>query len=394
MISKRIFASLPFLRNPSNWKVFGLNSQIKRNVSQSKIPKISINSKVSRICAMMGGGLALGYGVVYCSKKVIQSKSTLLADSIERPKFKISREIYNEADQSGLKITLYQYQTCPFCCKVRAFLDYHGLSYNVIEVNSVKQTQIKWSTYRKVPIVVLEGIGQNGYIQLNDSSVIISLLSTHLRHPDVSIEKLVTYYPTLKSMNDKGKTVFEHPNKYFVMNFSDLPEEKMKAGKKERIWREWADSVLVHMLSPNIYRTPIEALQAFNHFDEVGNWEQNFSKFERLVVIYVGAAAMFIIGKVLKRRYDLKDDVRLSLYEACNHWTRELKKQSTKFMGGNLPNLADLAVYGVLSSIEGCKAFEDTLENTDISQWYYDTKNIAVNRTKCPTVGLLDKKHA
>jgi microsomal prostaglandin-E synthase 2 len=37
----------------------------------------------------------------------------------------------------------------------------------------------------------------------------------------------------------------------------------------ERQWRKWADEVLVHTLSPNVYRTKEEALQAFNWFSEV-----------------------------------------------------------------------------------------------------------------------------
>lgn len=57
-------------------------------------------------------------------------------------------------DNTGLKLTLFQYTTCPFCCKVRAFLDYYGFSYNVIEVNPVLRQQIKWTEYRKVPIIL------------------------------------------------------------------------------------------------------------------------------------------------------------------------------------------------------------------------------------------------
>lgn len=37
----------------------------------------------------------------------------------------------------------------------------------------------------------------------------------------------------------------------------------------ERKWRAWADSVYVHTLSPNIYRTLSEAVDSFNYFDKV-----------------------------------------------------------------------------------------------------------------------------
>ena len=63
-------------------------------------------------------------------------------------------KVRSNTDSTGLKLTLYQYQSCPFCCKVRAFLDYHGFSYDVVEVNSVWRSEIRWSMYKKVPIVV------------------------------------------------------------------------------------------------------------------------------------------------------------------------------------------------------------------------------------------------
>lgn len=38
---------------------------------------------------------------------------------------------------------------------MRAFLDYHGLPYEIVEVNPVMRQEIKWSTYRKVPILMV-----------------------------------------------------------------------------------------------------------------------------------------------------------------------------------------------------------------------------------------------
>ena len=54
----------------------------------------------------------------------------------------------------------------------------------------------------------------------------------------------------------------------------------------------------------------------------------------------------------------IEDDVRESLYDECNHWMKGIKKKGTPFMGGDQPNLADLAVFGVLSAIQGCQAFQ------------------------------------
>ena len=43
------------------------------------------------------------------------------------------------------------------------------------------------------------------------------------------------------------------------------------------------DDTLVHTLSPNVYRSPSEALQAFQWFDKAGDWETHFKTWERSV---------------------------------------------------------------------------------------------------------------
>nr|KAG5705774.1 hypothetical protein BaRGS_027433 [Batillaria attramentaria] len=76
-----------------------------------------------------------------------------------------------------------------------------------------------------------------------------------------------------------------------------------------------------------------------------------------------------MLEHVRKTWYNLKDDVRESLYEACSDWVKAVGKKRM-FMGGDQPNLADLSVYGVLNSIEGCQAFQDARNNTNIDVWY------------------------
>lgn len=71
------------------------------------------------------------------------------------------------------------------------------------------------------------------------------------------------------------------------------------------------------------------------------------------MVIYLGAAIMLLISKGLKRKHNISEDSRQSLYEAVNTFLGAIAKQGTRFMGGNNPNLADLAAYGTLNSIEG-----------------------------------------
>lgn len=162
-------------------------------------------------------------------------------------------------------------------------------------------------------------------------------------------------------------------------------------------WRQWADDWLVHLISPNVYRTTGEALASFDYIVREGK----FGTFEGFFAKYVGAAAMFLISKRLKsrwvtheeisydlsqtetldwvsfclifkdgvwffflvcffwHRHNLQDDVRQDLYKAVNDWVAAIGKKK-KFMGGDQPNLADLVgEYDCLSLQLLCSLYMD-----------------------------------
>lgn len=286
-----------------------------------------------------------------------------------KPQVPISRKVVSPVDITGLKLTLFQYQTCPFCCKVRVFLDYYGISYDVVEVDPVLRKEISWSSYKKVPILLTQL--ESGYGPLHDSSMIISLLTSHLNDKSQTIDDLMQDYPSIAMHDENSKFKYEIMNKYFLMYRENPPSDKdLNDIIEERKWRQWADDKLVHTLSPNVYRTFDESYKTFNWFSEVGKWEEYFPTWERLVMINIGAVAMWIISKRLKKRHNLKGDVRQSLYDEINLWLSAIKNRGGTFMGGQKPNLSDLAVYGILKSIEGCEAFKDALCNTKLSTWY------------------------
>ncbi|CAH2316281.1 outer dense fiber 2 isoform X2 [Pelobates cultripes] len=266
-----------------------------------------------------------------------------------------------QVTDGNLQLTLYQYKTCPFCSKVRAFLDYYQVPHEIVEVNPVLRREIKFSSYRKVPILI---VNAGSPIQLNDSSVIISVMKTFLVSKMKSLEELVSYYPSMKATDDRGKEVIQYNNKYWLM-LDERETGRVYASKESQVeemkWRRWTDDWLVHLISPNVYRTPREALSSFDYIVREGN----FGTIEGLFAKYIGAAAMFVIGKRLKSRHHLKDDVRQDLYKAANDWVAAIGK-SRPFLGGSEPNLADLAVYGVLHVMEGLESFNDMMSNTKI----------------------------
>ncbi len=53
-----------------------------------------------------------------------------------------------------------------------------------------------------------------------------------------------------------------------------------------------------------------------------------------------------------------QDDVRESLYDDARHLCKAIRRRRRPFLGGERPNLADLAAFGALSSFEGCRAFK------------------------------------
>lgn len=218
------------------------------------------------------------------------------------------------------EVVLFQYEACPFCNKVKAFLDYHGIQYKVVEVNPMNKKEINWSHYKKVPIVTVDGE------QLVDSSDIIDKLVKRI-HPDYDLN-----------------------------------------ADEEKKWREWVDNHLVHVLSPNIYRTVSEALESFDYITTKGN----FSLYERLVAKYGGAAAMYFVSKRLKKKHNITDE-RQALYGAAEQWVEALKGR--KFLGDLEPNLADLAVFGVLRPIRHLKSGQDMVEHTRIGNWFSEMEN-------------------
>jgi len=228
-------------------------------------------------------------------------------------------------------ITLYQYDVCPFCCKVKAVLDYHKLPYTVVEVNPLSKSELKWSTYKKVPVVKLDEEVVTG------SSGIVSRLTAEV-----------------EAARKAGKAA---------------PRPKgVAAGvsaEEELVWRQWVDERLVKIMTANIYRNWNEAWETFTYITEQTNWSWGTRELAR----WSGALIMWQVGKKMPVKYGIEGDLREALYKLCNEWV-DAVGPSRPFLGGAAPNMADLSVFGVLRAIARTPAFNDMMTHSCIAPWY------------------------
>ncbi|XP_033643439.1 prostaglandin E synthase 2-like [Asterias rubens] len=369
--SRAIFRSLKDRRNTI--LKFNQNALLRPHIGANNARQVSgffwQELKPSKSMKNLCAGVGIATGLLFSSVLVKQNPRRYLLCSaasaqtlVRSTANETGQRLLSEGDASRLKLTLYQYQVCPFCCKLRAFLDFYGFPYQIVEVDPIRRKEVKFSEYRKVPILVQEGQDGNKS-QMNDSSVIISALTTFMTTEEKDFQRIISFFPQINSQDKKASTEFA--NKYEIMTGTPGRSE---SEKEEKQWREWVDHVLVHYIPPNIYRNPSESIQAFSYISSHGK----YNAIEKFVIKYAGAMGMFFVAKKLKKKYNLDDDVRSCLYGAARDWTVAIGDR--KFMGGEKPNLADLAVYGVLSSIEGLDAFNDMLHQTDIGSWYQRTK--------------------
>ena len=126
----------------------------KRRVFSSGAYRSNDFDRDHRLAAILAGscGLALAASGVFTYR-------VLCNDTKARP-IKVSESESDTGFMPGvpkLTVTLYQYQNCPFCGKVRAFLDYYGIDYTIVEVNPLWKKEISFSKYRKVPFILANG---------------------------------------------------------------------------------------------------------------------------------------------------------------------------------------------------------------------------------------------
>lgn len=100
----------------------------------------------------IAGGLLLSSGTAFLTVQACSSSSSITTSDSSSTTTSSSRP------HALPPLTLYQYQTCPFCSKTRAFLDYYGIEYEVVEVNPIFKREVKFSANRKMPFIIVDDV--------------------------------------------------------------------------------------------------------------------------------------------------------------------------------------------------------------------------------------------
>ena len=223
------------------------------------------------------------------------------------------------------QITLFQFQLCPFCHKVRAALELKGIKYQTVEVapgNKKELPDLPPEAPRKVPVL------QVGEEIIWDSTDILLQIDRLVPHGD----SLTT---RIKGERDEEVEAFE----------------------------EWVDQELMPALPTVIYDTWTNAIKAAN----ITARESNFGLMDRFKVKVGGSLIMkLIVKRILKR--EGRTDGHAWLQECLDHAEQVVGHKD--FVMGDRPTIADAALHGAFKCVEEFPVFEKISNRSTLKTWY------------------------
>uniref|UniRef100_A0A7S2S1S0 GST N-terminal domain-containing protein n=1 Tax=Rhizochromulina marina TaxID=1034831 RepID=A0A7S2S1S0_9STRA len=228
---------------------------------------------------------------------------------------------------SSSPVKLFSYRICPFCSRVKSLLRHRGLPFRVVEVNPLTKAELAWSTeYKKVPVA-----------KFADGLVV----------------------------PDSARIVEEALRR--------SPESEAFSSPDALRWEQWAvDKLAVHMY-PNVTRSFSESRRTLEYA------YSDFGFLQGVLIQNVGALGMSLAHGKIKRKYGIEDE-RKSLHALLDQWLDEIGPEG--FRGGGHPDLGDVTVHGVLSSVAGLPLHDEITAWGDgrLGRWLND-----VEARFCPT---------
>jgi len=214
------------------------------------------------------------------------------------------------------KPTIYTYATCPFSLKVKSLLKSRGIEFSNVEVDPMKKTELQWSDWKKVPVFVdIDGT------HVNDSNDILHYID-------------------------------ENNGNKFPRDGEDAEQDK---------WMNFSNEILGKSIVAVIYKNYRTSLHALDYVTKV----DKFSLKDRIVSKWLGAVIMRMIGRSRAKMFD--QPPRTNLQTQLDSMSSGIKGG---FFGGEDPNGADFANYGILRSMQGLNGFDIVESHGVIWPWY------------------------
>ncbi len=212
-------------------------------------------------------------------------------------------------------LTLYQFDSCPFCWKVKALLNYTNQPYKTVEVTPFGMPELEFTEHKKVPVL------KDGDQVITESAIIIEYINENY-------SKLV--------IDDDAKQ-----------------------------WTAWVDSKLVHYLPPLIHPNIRTSFRNFALILQDGQFGWFKGKFIRLI----GSFVMPRVATKMKLKHNI-DDVEKEYLEAIDHWVNK-GLAAKAFFGGSQPDFVDCSVFGVLRSSDQLGVISlAKSHNAEFAKWY------------------------
>jgi microsomal prostaglandin-E synthase 2 len=228
-------------------------------------------------------------------------------------------------------VTLYQFELCPYCHKVRAALEAKGIPLTKVEVNPMNKKELPPlpEGARKVPVI------QMGGETVFDSTKIVAFLESKL---------------------DTG----------LRLTPQDL-ELRVKSQTVER----WVNDDLSYVLPTVIYGTWSEAITAA----QVVAKTSNFGFVHNALVRAGGSIIMHQVAKrIAKKRGNGRITPAAMLAAEMDKFEIWLGEQN--FVCGEALSVADTSAHGCLTCIEDFPAFKTIMERPRVAAWFARVKAI------------------
>jgi microsomal prostaglandin-E synthase 2 len=221
-------------------------------------------------------------------------------------------------------VTLYQFELCPYCHKVKAGLEAKGIAYEKVDVHPRTKKELPplpEGTARKVPVIRI------GDDVVQESNAILDALEVHF--PDA---------PAL------------------------MPTDPSQREKCEAIAR-WVDDDLVQILPTVIYGTWWEAAKSA----QVMARTTNLGRIENLMVRGGGALVMHQVARrIIKKRGGRRPEAMLDeALDRIEAWLGE-----DPFLCGEAVSRADVTVHGAMTCVRDFDVFDEMMKRPSIASWY------------------------